>query len=85
MLLCGKKVKQGYRQFFAFSHVAAPDFKQRGYGSERPSDSKYYMYSGGPGRVFRDTGILCIYLKGYRILLKTMKNGIWGIQSNLVN
>ena len=34
----------------------------------------------GPVRVFRDTGILCIYLKQYCILLKTL-NGILGIHA----
>ena len=38
---------------------------------------KYHNW--GPGRIFKGTGIECIYLKGYGLLLKKL-NGILGIQ-----
>ena len=38
----------------------------------------FRLYLRGSGRVFRDTGIYSIYLKGYGILLKIL-NGILGI------
>ena len=38
---------------------------------------KYHNW--GPGRIFKGTGIKCIYLKGYGLLLKKL-NGILGIQ-----